>query len=573
MERKVSFQVEEAVEVPEWTKNYPEHKFSVFKTCFLSTRPNSHHLDIDDATLRKYASTILGGFLVAKIQNGDSMSHEEDEQVYGVFPRDQKIEFVEEDGFTKAYAYAVVSKIYGKDFNAIFEGDNLRNSSVEMTVITEDDADEGKVISFDLMGLCCLGHRINGSCPDADITMVRFSEEEANAYFSENSILSDLEKFVENRKKSMAEKYVSHPVDTSKDAIYEGEWDGNKAKQDLVKEKNYKTLAPKVCLRLEPGWEDREVTKLGYPVMGLYDGEWRYSVKALASAQGYAEKENETEVLKKIKAIKKKLGLDDSDGKEETKMSKEIEFAAVDIGDMWGCLWHEIDNTRHWEYSIVGIYEEDNKKFAVLRDRDGKLYRLDFSMTEDGMTVAEEVVEVKQEFIVTENIKQFAEPENVADYRFAEKDDKDDDDETHDEDDKHDTEEHEDFEAKCAQLTKDIEERDNIIMQKDEELKQCQTELAELREYKRCMEASQLACKVEAALSEIKGFASESQIDAFREEGKNCTLENIDAFVNKVKATCFDATKGNLSKSDDGMFKFSIPVVTEKKSESVWDRL
>ena len=498
MERKVSFQVEEAVEVPEWTKNYPEHKFSVFKTCFLSTRPNSHHLDIDDATLRKYASTILGGFLVAKIQNGDSMSHEEDEQVYGVFPRDQKIEFVEEDGFTKAYAYAVVSKIYGKDFNAIFEGDNLRNSSVEMTVITEDDADEGKVISFDLMGLCCLGHRINGSCPDADITMVRFSEEEANAYFSENSILSDLEKFVENRKKSMAEKYVSHPVNTSKEAIYEGEWDGNKAKQDLVKEKNYKTLAPKVCLRLEPGWEDREVTKLGYPVMGLYDGEWRYSAKALASAQGYAEKENETGVLKKIKAIKKKLGLENSDGKEETKMA-EKDTEKVDMEEET-----KVDETKETEMEETVVKAEDCPC---------------------------------------------------------------------DEDDKHDTEEHEDFEAKCAQLTKDIEERDNIIMQKDEELKQCQTELAELREYKRCMEASQLACKVEAALSEIKGFASESQIDAFREEGKNCTLENIDAFVNKVKATCFDATKGNLSKSDDGMFKFSIPVVTEKKSESVWDRL
>ena len=498
MERKVSFQVEEAVEVPEWTKNYPEHKFSVFKTCFLSTRPNSHHLDIDDATLRKYASTILGGFLVAKIQNGDSMSHEEDEQVYGVFPRDQKIEFVEEDGFTKAYAYAVVSKIYGKDFNAIFEGDNLRNSSVEMTVITEDDADEGKVISFDLMGLCCLGHRINGSCPDADITMVRFSEEEANAYFSENSILSDLEKFVENRKKSMAEKYVSHLVNTSKEAIYEGEWDGNKAKQDLVKEKNYKTLAPKVCLRLEPGWEDREVTKLGYPVMGLYDGEWRYSAKALASAQGYAEKENETGVLKKIKAIKKKLGLENSDGKEETKMA-EKDTEKVDMEEET-----KVDETKETEMEETVVKAEDCPC---------------------------------------------------------------------DEDDKHDTEEHEDFEAKCAQLTKDIEERDNIIMQKDEELKQCQTELAELREYKRCMEASQLACKVEAALSEIKGFASESQIDAFREEGKNCTLENIDAFVNKVKATCFDATKGNLSKSDDGMFKFSIPVVTEKKSESVWDRL
>lgn len=572
MERKVSFQVEEAVEIPKWSEKYPEHKFSIFRCCFLSSAPNSHKLEIDDKTLRKYAPTILGNFLVAKLDGHDATSHADSEVEFGYFPIEQKVEFVEENGVTKAYAYAVISKMYGKDFNAIFEEDNFRNTSVEMSVVTENDEDEGKVESFDIYALTCLGKTTGGSCPDAMMTMVRFSKDEAESFFTESTILSDLEKFVENRKKSMAEKYASHPVNTSKDAIYEGEWDGNKAKQDLVKEKNYKTLAPKVCLRLEPGWEDREVTKLGYPVMGLYDGEWRYSAKALASAQGYAEKENETEVLKKIKAIKKKLGLENSDGKEETKMSKEIEFAAVDIGDMWGCLWHEIDNMRHWEYSIVGIYEEDNKKFAVLRDRDGKLYRLDFSMTEDGMTVAEEVVEVKQEFIVTENIKQFAEPENVADYRFAEKDDKDDDNETHDDDDD-DTEEHEDFEAKCAQLTKDIEERDNIIMQKDEELKQCQTELAELREYKRCMEASQLACKVEAALSEIKGFASESQIDAFREEGKNCTLENIDAFVNKVKATCFDATKGNLSKSDDGMFKFSIPVVTEKKSESVWDRL
>lgn len=572
MERKVSFQVEEAIEIPKWSEKYPEHKFSIFRCCFLSTSPNSHHLDIDDKTLRKYAPTILGNFLVAKLDGHDATSHADSEVEFGYFPIEQEVEFVEENGITKAYAYAVISKMYGKDFNAIFEGDNFRNTSVEMSVITENDEDEGKVESFDIYALTCLGKTTGGSCPDAMMTMVRFSKDEAESFFTESTILSDLEKFVESRKKSMAEKYVSHPINTSKDAIYEGEWDGNKAKQDLVKEKNYKTLAPKVCLRLEPGWEDREVTKLGYPVMGLYDGEWRYSAKALASAQGYAEKENETEVLKKIKAIKKKLGLDDSDGKEETKMSKEIEFAAVDIGDMWGCLWHKIDSTRHWEYSIVGIYEEDNKKFAVLCDRDGKLYRLDFSMTEDGMTVAEEVVEVKQEFIVTENIKQFAEPKNVADYRFAEKDD-DDDDETHDDDKTKESEEHEDFEAKCAQLTKDIEERDNIIMQKDEELKQCQTELVELREYKRCMEASQLACKVEAALSEIKGFASESQIDAFREEGKNCTLDNIDAFVNKVKATCFDATKGNLSKGDDGMFKFSIPAQIEKKSESVWDRL
>lgn len=505
MERKVSFQVEEAVEIPKWSEKYPEHKFSIFRCCFLSSAPNSHKLEIDDKTLRKYAPTILGNFLVAKLDGHDATTHADSEVEFGYFPIEQEIEFVEKDGITKAYAYAVISKMYGKDFNAIFEGDNFRNTSVEMSVVTENDEDEGKVESFDIYALTCLGKTTDGSCPDAMMTMVRFSKDEAESFFTESTILSELEKFVENRKKSMAEKYVSHPINASKDAIYEGEWDGNKAKQDLVKEKNYKTLAPKVCLRLEPGWEDREVTKLGYPVMGLYDGEWRYSAKALASAQGYAEKENETEVLKKIKAIKKKLGLDDSDGKEETKMA-EKDTEKVNMEEET-----KVDETKETEMAESEPETTEKKKDETLSEPECE------------------------------------EHENEP--------------------------EHEDFEAKCAQLTKDIEERDNIIMQKDEELKQCQTELAELREYKRCMEASQLACKVEAALSEIKGFASESQIDAFREEGKNCTLDNIDAFVNKVKATCFDATKGNLSKSDDGMFKFSIPAQIEKKSESVWDRL
>ena len=496
MERKVSFQNESGLKD---FQEFSENKLAIAKVCVLSTAPNSHELNISEKVLRRDIGTIRGNFLVAHMVGGDAHSHDKEEVPVGYFIPNKDIEFeeVEENGnkVVKAWAYAVLSKQYAKEAYDMFTRDNHRATSIEMAV--ELGEDEHEVVSFDAYGSTILGMNIKPSCKDAEISLVRFAEE-AESFFSESSILSDLEKFVENRKKSMAEKYVSHPINTSKDAIYEGEWDGNKAKQDLVKEKNYKTLAPKVCLRLEPGWEDREVTKLGYPVMGLYDGEWRYSAKALASAQGYAEKENETEVLKKIKAIKKKLGLDDSDGKEETKMA-EKDTEKVDMEEET-----KVDETKETEMEETVVKAEDCPC---------------------------------------------------------------------DEDDKHDTEEHEDFEAKCAQLTKDIEERDNIIMQKDEELKQCQTELAELREYKRCMEASQLACKVEAALSEIKGFASESQIDAFREEGKNCTLENIDAFVNKVKATCFDATKGNLSKSDDGMFKFSIPVVTEKKSESVWDRL
>lgn len=510
MEKKVMFQVEDFQKIPEWTKDYPEHKFSVFKCCFLSSSPNSHHLDIDDKTLRKYADTILGGFLVAKIENGDSTTHKSDEQIFGVFPKEQKIEFVEEEGVTKAYAYAVVSKIYGKDLNEIFETQNLRNSSVEMTVVVENDQDEGKVESFDIIGLCCLGLTVNGSCPDADITMVRFAEDEATAFFNEGSILADLEKFVADKKKRLAEKYVSHPVNISKDAIYEGEWDGQKTKEDLIKEKNYKSLAKKVCLKLEEAWENREITKLGYPVMGLYDGEWRYSAKGLASAQAYAEKENETEVLDKIKTIKKKLGLDNPDGKEETKMAEE---------------------TKN-ETAVEEVNVEPEKVDVEMAD----------PAPETEAKETEPEVKMDEKEIETEVKEEIAE-------------------------------EKEDFEAKRAQMAKDIEERDNIIMQKDARIAECEKELAELREYKRCMESAQLACKVEDALAEIKGFATDAQIDAFREEGKNCTFENIDAFVNKIKATCFDATKSKIDSINNAdMFKFSIPV-KENKSTSVWDRL
>lgn len=564
MQKDVKFQLEDAVEYPEWCDNYPEHKFTVFKCCFLSTKPNAHKLDISDDVLRRDAQSILGNMLVAKIQNGDATTHLPSEIQYGYFPSEQEIEFVEEDGVTKAYAYAVVSKHYSKELNNIFEFDNLRNSSVEMTVTTDKDEDEGKVVALDIFGLTVLGKAINGSCPDADIKMVRFSTEDADAYFAKSDSLSNLKQFVEERKQSMAEKYVNHPINTSKDAVYTGEWDGDEAKKNLVKEKNYKTLAPKVCLRLEEGWEDREVTKLGYPVMGLYDGEWRYSTKALSSALAYAKQNDETEVVNKIEAIYKKLDLDDDSERKEDKKMAEIEFSAVDIGDMWGRLYNAMRETRNWEYGIQGIYEEDNKKFAILIDDTKKLYRLDFSLTEDGLTLADEVVEVKQEFTETDNIKKFAEPENVAEYRLADCDDDDDDDEHEEE---HEEEMSADeMKAKMAELEKDIESRDNIIMEKD-------AELEELRKFKAEVEEQRKAATVESIMAECKEYMSDEQYKEMREEGMACKMSEIDGWTNKVKAVSFSAVKKNVKKNNDGLFRFAAPIDNNKKSNSVWDRI
>ena len=557
MRKNVEFKMEDVAEIPQWTESYPEHKFTVYKCCFLSTKPNAHKLNIGDSVLRKYADTILGNFLVAKVQFGDAMSHEKDEIIYGYFPREQEVEFVKDVDGTKAYAYAVVSKRYSKEFNGIFEFDNLRNSSVEMAVETDDD-NENSVLSFDIFGLTCLGKRINGSCPDADIEMVRFTAEEADAYFAKNvDAASSLKQFVETRKQAMAEK-KTYKVDKSKESMSNADWsdvDKVALRDKIMGASNRAKLVKDVYLLVDDDWEDAPSEKLKYPVMAFDGDTLVYYRRALSAALTYAKQNDETAVVNKIEKIYKKLDLDDTDGKEE-KMSMEIEFAAVNIGDLWGRLWHEIDETRHWEYGIEGIYEEDNKKFAILRDRAQKLYRLDFSLTEEGLTVADEVVEVEQEFIETDNMKKFAEPENVADYRIAEQDDDDDDKMSEDE-----------MMAKIAQLEKDIEERDNIIMERD-------TELADLREYKKAVMAKENACAVEAIMAEIKPFVNDEQFAAFREEGLACDETNFDAWSNKVKAVCFSEVKKSVKKDDMGVFTFAAPIDAKKtKSTSVWDRL
>lgn len=564
MQKDVKFQLEDAVEYPEWCDNYPEHKFTVFKCCFLSTKPNAHKLDISNEVLRRDAQSILGNMLVAKIQNGDATTHLPSEIQYGYFPREQEIEFVEEDGVTKASAYAVVSKRYSKELNNIFEFDNLRNSSVEMTVTTDKDEDEGEVIALDIYGLTVLGKAINGSCPDADIKMVRFSTEDADAFFAKSDSLSNLKQFVEERKQSMAEK-KTYKIDKSKEAVSTADWgdyDKTAMRDKIMEAKNRDTLVKSVYLLVEDGWKDAPSEHLKYPVMMLDGDTFIYNRNALSAALAYAKQNDETEVVNKIKAIYKKLDLDDDSERKEDKKMAEIEFSAVDIGDMWGRLYTAMRETRNWEYGIQGIYEEDNKKFAILIDDTKKLYRLDFSLTEDGLTLADEVVEVKQEFTETDNIKKFAEPENVAEYRLVDCDGHD-----HDDDDERDEEMSADeMKAKMAQLEKDIESRDNIIMEKD-------AELEELRKFKAEVEEQRKAATVESIMAECKEYMSDEQYKKMREEGMGCKMAEIDGWTNKVKAVSFSAVKKNVKKTNDGLFRFAAPIDNNKKSNSVWDRI
>lgn len=92
---------------------------------------------------------------------------------------------------------------------------------------------------------------------------------------------------------------------------------------------------------------------------------------------------------------------------------------AVEIGDaLWGALYTYLETKfprdlkdgecegcyRCSKYSIDSIWEEGTQKFAILKERaNGKLYRLDFSWTEEGFASAGSTVEVEKSYVpVTE---------------------------------------------------------------------------------------------------------------------------------------------------------------------------
>ena len=115
-----------------------------------------------------------------------------------------------------------------------------------------------------------------------------------------------------------------------------------------------------------------------------------------------------------------KFSLDDNFKEELFSMMKELKeilneggtpvftIYAVEIGDsLWNAIYdYLISNYADEEceycsiYRVEGIYEEDDQKFAILQHRTSMDYfRMNFAISEEGLSVAEELVAVEKEFV------------------------------------------------------------------------------------------------------------------------------------------------------------------------------
>lgn len=518
MEKQISFEYESNIE---GFQEYDERKLAVAKVCILSTGPNCHGFNITDEVLRRDVGSVRGQFLVAKMFGNDFMGHEKDEVPIGYFPVDKEVEFEETEVMgepvTKAWAYAVLSKHYSNDAYEAFKTHNHRAVSIEMLCkFADDDVEETQPLALDVYGVTVLGRYVRPSDKNAEINLVRFSEE-ANSFFNEiQKQPSQLEQFSNQRKAQMEEKKI-YKIDKSKESLSNDDWsnvDKSTLRKKITEAKNASSLVKTVYLKVESGWQDAPSEKLGYPVMQIKGDSVVYNRHALASALAYARQHNETEVINKLNKIYKSLGLNEDRKEGEAKMENEDKLKKLEEPE---------------KLSEPEKEEEEKKEPEKMAEPEPK------EKPESQKEEAEKKGEEEEE-----KPEKMAEPEK---------------------------QEMSDDVAMCdmEKLQKDIEDRDAVIMEKDKELE-------ELRAFKASVEEEKKNMAVAATLEEIKSFVSPEQFEELKSEGMSCKFSEIDGWANKAKAVSFEASKGKREKKT--LWSFSAPVETPKaEPKNVWERL
>ena len=335
---------------------------------------------------------------------------------------------------------------------------------------------------------------------------------------------------------------------------------------------NKVTLVRKVYMLVEDGWQDAPSEHLKYPVMELVDDTFYYNRYGLASALAYAKQEGEDTVVAKIEKIYDKFELDSEDKEDKAKMSTEIKFAAVDLGDLWGVITDSLYKRLDYKFYIDGIYEEANQKFVIVKDGSGEYYRIDFSFTEEGMFMSDEMQKVGIEFTPTSDAVKFEVP---AEYeKFTKFEDEPDDDEPDDDNDDDDDDDkkgdgsknkkmsEEEMEAKIQELTQALSDKEEIIMGQE-------TELADLREFKANVEEQTVKATVDETMSSVKKQLGAEQFNELQEEGMACKMSELDGWKNKVKAVAFDAMPHD--NSNNGLWRVGAPHQTQRQSGGLWD--
>ena len=503
--------------------NDADPELGIARALFLSTRPNSHQFHLSEEVLQQYAPTILGKFLVGNLNMfaTDVMSHELEPDIFGYIPSEQEVEFVRaDDGYLDAYVNIVVSKIYATKVYNLFLDDNFRNVSVEMRVLYENEEDKN-VAEFHIAGLTVLEKDVNPSVPQAHMEMVRFSAEQADAYYK--STLSQIQQI-----KKLASVAKRYKINKSAKAMSNDDWsnvDKTKLRNTILEAQNKSTLVKSVYLKVEDNWEEAPSERLGYPVMQLKGDTFVYNRNALANAKARATQQNETEVLRKLNAIYNKLNLkDETVNNDETK------------GDEKMAKLEEKEKDVVMEQPNEAPKEEEKQEEKLADDAEKK---------------EEEKEETKEEK---------ASDDSASDDKKDDEENKEEDEKASEDSDDKEEEQEEDklaqAEAHCAEL--------------EAKCAELETKLSELEKFKADTEEKEKMSIVNQTLAQVKESMESDTYAKFEEKAKECTLETVNAWRNEVLANV--ATVLMSATKDESHLRMSVED-DSKAPTKLWDRM
>ena len=509
--------------------------FAYVELWALAEGNNSHRNPFSKEVLERDADTFKGKFIVAKYDKfkGDVEGHELDESIIGYVPPNEEVEFKnkEVDGVEKEFAVVkgLLSKVYAKEVVDLFRTNNSRTVSCEFSCATQYEENEygraidengleldvdNPVLGYHIFGITVLGLSLKPSVAGTEIKVKQFAEKCEQ---------QSLKQFAEERKEKL--KLVSHTIDKSKESVDMGDWNGDKAKNDLLKEKNFKTLAKSVCLLLEEGWENRKKDALKYPVMNLKNGKWVYNAEGLSSARAYGE-QHDSSVAEKAISIQKRLGLykdDKEDTMEDEKKLSEAESKETEKD----IVMEEQPTVEEKEMA----QPQDNKEEQP-KEEETKAMGCDEPKAMADEESKEEVKEEKPQ----EEEKKFsldAYVDQVAMLAMLEKE----------------TEQNKELAEKVMKQMSANEIVEKFI--------QMAKENAELKAEKEANDTEKRDKKFSAIMASVKEDLDEKKFSELSEEGKNLSLGELGACENKVKAFAYEATKNKPKQNDDGIMRFA----------------
>lgn len=491
---------------------------AIGRLMFLSTRPNTHKLNISDDVLRKYSPSIRGKWVVAEYSTfmNDVTNHTDGECIVGIVPQNAEVTFERaQDGYLEAYADCVISKLYATKVYELFKSHNYRSVSVEF--LTDADPNVGgDVHVFDIKAITLLGLSVKPSVPKANMQIIQFSAKQAQQaedFYNRYNLWR------------MSQNYT---IDKSEKSLSNDDWsniDKTELRNKILNASNKNSLVKSVYLKIENNWETAPSEKLKYPVMQLKGDKFVYNRGALANAKARATQQNETDVLNKINSIYKSLNIKENLDKmaDEDKNKENVVMSD--------------DPSKKGDPNAT-TPKDDPKPNEAPKDGEGK--GEEGKMSEGQQTQSAET-----------ECKCSAEEIKAKDDKIAE------------------------LTAKVAEFEAKVTEYEQKIATMSEESSKNIAELSELKKFKEDTENAQKMAVITSTLAETKDYLTEDNYKKFEAEGNACKFADINAWRNEVLAnvTSDVLNKNKMSQNTQNNDHIEMPNIDAdaNKKHGLWD--